>query len=296
MLSHIAGAAGAALLLGAAVVTTAAAAGPGPKPSTGVGGCAVVEICVGAGVGGSSGSGDDRSASPGKGAKKPDVPGPCIVTKMDPQPPAGSSVWEGHDPGDGAIYTRICPLAIVGAGVTAGLMGPPETFWSATPPVAAIDPAQLAQQALDKMTLLGPDIASPAAAGKYIVGLPMWMWVNKSQTAYGPNTASASAGGVTVTATATVSKIVWKMGDGSAATCNGPGTTYKASYGRQESPTCGHTYTSTSASEAGGKYTVTATSTWTVDWQVNGGGEAGQLTAIRQSQEQVAIGELQVVR
>ncbi|WP_406368396.1 ATP/GTP-binding protein [Streptomyces sp. NBC_00647] len=295
MLSHIADTVGAALLLAAAATTTAAAA-PDPKPSTGVGSCTIVEICVGAGVGGSQGSDDGKSPPPGKGTGKPPVPGPCIVTRMDPQPPAGSSVWDGHDPGDGAIYTRICPLAIAGAGAAGGLMGPPETFWSATPPAATIDPAQLAQQALDKMTLLGPDIASPATAGKYVVGLPMWMWVNKSQTSYGPNTASASAGGVTVTATATVAKIVWKTGDGSAVTCNGPGTPYKAAYGKQESPTCGHTYTSTSASQADGKYTVTATSTWTVDWQVAGGGETGQLSAIRQSQEQVAIGELQVVR
>ncbi|MET7353021.1 ATP/GTP-binding protein [Streptomyces mirabilis] len=217
----------------------------------------------------------------------------CYWLLMDPQPEAATARLAAGVPGDwkpgdkGAFYNVTCPGNPVAGG----------TAYSATDPAAAaVDPAQLAQQALDKMTLLGPDIASPATAGNYIVGLPMWMWVNKSQTTYGPNTASASAGGVTVTATATVSKIVWKMGDGSAATCNGPGTTYKASYGRQESPTCGHTYTSTSASEAGGKYTVTATSTWTVDWQVNGGGETGQLTAIRQSQEQVAIGELQVVR
>ncbi|MFI5689469.1 ATP/GTP-binding protein [Streptomyces sp. NPDC051636] len=214
---------------------------------------------------------------------------------MAPQPPAGSSVWEGHKPGDGAIYTRICPLAVA-AGNATGMMGPPETFWSATPPAATVDPAQLAQQALDKMTLLGPDITSPSAAGKYLIGMPMWMWVHESATTYGPNTASASAGGVTVTAVAKVSRIDWKMGDGSTVTCNGPGTAYQASYGKQESPTCGHTYSSTSAAQKGGKFTVTATSTWTVDWHVNGGGETGQLTATRQSQQQVAIGELQVVR
>ncbi|MEU0784680.1 ATP/GTP-binding protein [Streptomyces sp. NPDC006173] len=214
---------------------------------------------------------------------------------MEPQPPAGSSVWQGHNPGDGAIYTRICPLAIAGASTTGGLMGPPETFWSDAQPIAAIDPAQLAQQALDKMTLLGPDIASPTPAGKYIVGMPTWMWVSKDETTYGPNSASATAGGITVTATATVSKIVWKMGDGSAVTCSGPGTRYRASYGRQQSPTCGHTYSRTSAAQADGKYTVTATSTWSVEWQVAGDGETGELTAIRQSQEQVAIGELQVV-
>ncbi|MGW7362939.1 ATP/GTP-binding protein [Streptomyces sp. NPDC054841] len=161
--------------------------------------------------------------------------------------------------------------------------------------VPAVDPAVVAQQAVDKMRLSGPDIASPRPAGKYIVGVPVWIWVNQSPTTFGPNTASATADGVTVTATAKVTKIVWKMGDGSTVTCTGPGTPYKASFGKQESPSCGHTYLRTSASQNGGKYTLTATSTWTVDWQVSGGGEAGQLTEIRESQEQVAIGELQVV-
>ncbi|MEU2718506.1 hypothetical protein [Streptomyces sp. NPDC007205] len=87
------------------------------------------------------------------------------------------------------------------------------------------------------------------------------------------------------------------MGDStSAVVCNGPGTVYNASYGKQESPTCGHTYSSTWAAQKGAKYTVTATSTWTVNWQANGGGGAGQFTETRQSNVQVAIGELQVVR
>jgi len=34
------------------------------------------------------------------------------------------------------------------------------------------------QQAVDEMKLADPDIASPRAAGKYTVGVPMWMWVN----------------------------------------------------------------------------------------------------------------------
>ncbi|MFF9818920.1 ATP/GTP-binding protein [Streptomyces sp. NPDC014006] len=162
------------------------------------------------------------------------------------------------------------------------------------PTVPQIDPAVLAQRAVDSMTLLGPAIASPRAAGQYTVGVPMWMWVNQSATTYGPNSASASAGGVTVTATAKVSKIVWQMGDGSAVTCTGPGTPYKASTGMTESPTCGHVYSKSSASTSGGKYRVTATSTWTVNWE--GGGETGQLSEVRQSNVQVAVGEVQVVR
>ncbi|WP_405576223.1 ATP/GTP-binding protein [Streptomyces sp. NBC_01092] len=167
--------------------------------------------------------------------------------------------------------------------------------WLAEPPAQeTVDPAVLAQRAVDSMTLLGPDVASPRTAGKYTVGVPMWMWVDQGATTYGPNTASASAGGITVTATAKVSKIVWRMGDGVSVTCNGPGTPYQASEDMAQSPTCGHVYSKTSAGAKNGKLPVTATSTWTIDWQ--GGGQGGQLTEIRQTNVQVAIGELQVVR
>ncbi|MFD9441853.1 ATP/GTP-binding protein [Streptomyces sp. NPDC060006] len=167
--------------------------------------------------------------------------------------------------------------------------------WLADPPEEeAVAPAVLAQRAVDSMTLLGPDVASPRAAGKYTVGVPLWMWVNQSATTYGPNSASASAGGITVTATAKVSKIVWEMGDGASVTCNGPGTQYQASVGMAQSPTCGHVYSEISAGAKSGKFPVTATSTWTIDWE--GGGAAGQLTEIRETDVQVAMGELQVVR
>lgn len=213
----------------------------------------------------------------------------CYFQLAEPPPPAGDPAWEGHNPDDGAVYDAYCPN---NPNMT--------TQWFAQPPngaAPAVDPEDLALQAVKKMTLLGPDIASPRAAGKYTVGVPMWMWVNQSATTYGPNTASASAGAVTVTATAKVSKIVWQMGDGTTVTCNGPGTPYKASSGMAKSPTCGHVYATTSAGEPAGKYEVNATSTWTIDWQVTAGGtETGQLTEIRQTQLQVAIGELQVVR
>jgi hypothetical protein len=91
-----------------------------------------------------------------------------------------------------------------------------------------------------------------------------------------------------------VSKIVWKMGDGASVTCNGSGTPYTSSEGMAESPTCGHVYSKTSASTQSGKFPVTATSTWTINWQ--GGGQAGQLTEVRQTNVQVAVGEVQVVR
>ena len=231
----------------------------------------------------SSGSKPADTRSGGSGSKPV-----CTVKKMDPQPPAGSLFWEGKSSKSGAVYERTCKNGENGTPVI-------DTFVAdGAAGVPAVDPTVVAQQAVAKMKLVGPDIASPRATGKYIVGVPTWMWVNKSPTSYGPNTTTATAGGVTVTATAKVSKIVWKLGDGTSVTCNGPGTPYAASFGNQESPTCGHTYARTSASQPRGSYTVAATATWTVDWQV-AGGEAGQFTEARQSQMQVAIGEVQVV-
>ncbi|WP_435216412.1 ATP/GTP-binding protein [Streptomyces sp. bgisy034] len=250
-----------------------------------------VEVDVPGQSGGEAGGTDSTGGAGGEGSPGGDddpFQKVCEYELADPQPPAGSLDWEGHKPGDGAVYKQTCGIGDFTNTIT-------RMVWLAEPPAQeSVDPAVLAQQAVDSMTLLGPDVASPRAAGKYTVGVPMWMWVDQSATTYGPNTASASAGGITVTATAKVSKIVWKMGDGSSVTCNGPGTPYQGSEGMAQSPTCGHVYSKSSADAMSGKFPVTATSTWTIDWQ--GGGAAGQLTEIRQTDVQVAIGELQVVR
>ncbi len=256
-------------------------------PDISKGNCDLVSFCVGVTVpgkaGGHSGGGGKQGTGTSSGGKK--TAQDCDVRKMDPQPPPGSEYYR-----DGkAVYERVCVTNEQDGLIDIQVVGvDPEQ----EPP--AVDPAVVAQQVVDKMRLEGPDIASPRAAGTYTVGVPMWMWVNQSATTYGPNTASASAGGVTVTATAKVSKIVWQMGDGSAVTCVGPGTPYKGSFDMAESPTCGHRYSETSGDAPGGRYSVTATSTWTIGWQ--GGGQSGQLEEIRQSDTQVAVGELQVVR
>ncbi|WP_337662669.1 ATP/GTP-binding protein [Streptomyces sp. McG8] len=251
-----------------------------------------VEVDVpgqGGGQAGGSGGTDGTGGSGSSDSGDPTDKTVCVYKLADPQPPAGSLDWQGHEPGDGAVYEQTCGWGGVDGDVIVRMV------WLADPPPQeTVDPAVLAQRAVDSMTLLGPDIASPRLAGKYTVGVPMWMWVNRSATTYGPNTASASAGGITVTATAKVSKIVWQMGDGASVTCNGPGTPYTSSEGMAESPDCGHVYSKTSAGAQNGKFPVTATSTWTINWQ--GGGQAGQLTEVRQTNVQVAVGEVQVVR
>ncbi|MEU8605340.1 ATP/GTP-binding protein [Streptomyces parvulus] len=286
----------AATLLASAVIPVNSFADEDPRGSGGVH-CTKytcqVEVDVPGQSGNSQAGGNNSTSAPGKsdssgGGNSTDTR-VCKYKLADPQPPAGSLDWEGHQPGDGAVYQQTCGWEDLDGHLITQMV------WLAEPPEQeTIDPAVLAQRVVDSMTLLGPDIASPRATGRYTVGVPVWMWVNQSATTYGPNTASASAGGVAVTATAKVSKIVWQMGDGSTVTCAGPGTPYRGSSAMVKSPTCGHRYSATSADAPGGRYSVTATSTWTIDWQ--GGGQSGQLEEIRQSDMQVAVGELQVVR
>ncbi|MFJ5680778.1 ATP/GTP-binding protein [Streptomyces sp. NPDC093097] len=207
-------------------------------------------------------------------------------------PPADDPVWKGHKPGDGAVYQKTCPLG--SNGDPFGLNGS-GLVWMPTPPkAAAVDPVQLAHEAVAKMTLRGPDIGiTPKPGGKGVVGMPVYMWTATTRETYGPNTASASAGAVTVTATAKVSKIVWAMGDSQSVTCTTAGTPYQPSFGKKPSPDCGYRYTQPSTSQPSGTYHVTATSTWTVDW--TGGGQSGQLTETRDSAVDITVGEVQVL-
>ncbi|MFF8867905.1 ATP/GTP-binding protein [Streptomyces sp. NPDC015139] len=284
----------AATILATLSISVTSHAGEDPKGDGGID-CGLyiceVEVDVPGQGGGQAGSSDTAGGTGGHGSDDNDDPygTVCTYKLAKPQPPVGSLDWEGHKPGDGAVYEQTCGNGDVNGDTIVRMV------WLAEPPKqATVDPAVLAQRAVDSMTLLGPDIASPRAAGKYTVGVPMWMWVNQSATTYGPNAASASAGGITVTATAKVSKIVWNMGDGASVTCTGPGTPYTSSEGMAQSPDCGHVYAKTSAGAQNRKFPVAATSTWTINWQ--GGGQAGQLTEVRQTNVQVAVGEVQVVR
>ncbi|MFJ3826007.1 hypothetical protein [Streptomyces nodosus] len=205
----------------------------------------------------------------------------CYAKALDPQPPADDPAFDGRPEG-GAIYMQICLNGdtIVSQG----------WIWLQNPPnEPQMTPEQLAQQALKKLPLRGPDIGMAPEPGKTgVVGMPVWMWNNVSAETWGPNTASASVPGLTVTATAQAQKIVWNMGDGNTVTCNNAGTPYLKSYGKKKSPTCGHVYTKTSD-----KFTVTATTTWNVHWA--GGGQQGDITVTRESQTTARIGEVQAV-
>lgn len=211
----------------------------------------------------------------------------CYYQPWEPPPPPTEAVWEEHYP-DGAVWDVTClaPIPGTGGGWT----------WLPTPPpgygAAGVTPAQLAQRAVDQMTLTGPAIRMTIEGDEFgIVGVPLWLWTEVGPTTWGPNSATASVPGLAVTATAQARQIVWDMGDGRAETCRNPGTAYYT--GGVVSPTCQHVYEKSSAGQPDLAYPVVATTTWDVTW--SGGGASGSLSVTRQSTASVRIGEVQVL-
>ncbi|WP_394426976.1 ATP/GTP-binding protein [Streptomyces sp. SGAir0957] len=247
---------------------------------------AEVEVPGSADSSGTDTADQNKSGGGGKSGKKSRWS--CTYEKADPQPDAESLDWEGHKPGDGAVYKQTCKF-------DGSLNTVVRNVWAADPPEADVDPAQLAQQAVDKMTLLGPEIGiTPKPGGKGVVGMPVYLWTAKNAETFGPNVASASAGGITVTATAKVQKIVWTMGDGNSVTCTTAGTPYKPEYGKQPSPDCGYRYNSPSSTTKSGRFHVSATSTWSIGWEATNG-QTGELNEVRDAAVDINVAEVQVL-
>ncbi|GGM20712.1 ATP/GTP-binding protein [Streptomyces fumigatiscleroticus] len=256
-----------------------------------------VQVCAeasGSGPGaGGSGSDSGKSAAGAASAGTSSSAPKCTYEKLNPQPPSSNlAMQEGKKQGGkGAVYRVVCPET--------GRIG---VEWipdgQMQPAAPKIDPEVLVRRAVDSMKLVGPKIASPRSDGTYVVGMPMWMWVEQTPTTYGPNSATAAADGVTVTATAQVASISWTMGDGTeAVVCNGPGTQYDSSRGKAMSPDCGHVYDTVPAGQRDKAYHGTATATWTIDWKVTGGpADAGSFTELRQSTFTAHVREVQIVK
>mgnify|MGYP007070988387 CR=1 FL=1 len=251
-------------------------------PKTGI--CVIwIEAPGGGGGGGGDGGGEDSNAI----VLVIDGQRCTYAGLKDPQPPKDDPIWEGHI--DGAIYACDVPPKVLPGTIIAGYQ---ISFWGAAPPaLPPPDPRVLAQQAMDSMGLKAINIGIvpedvPGSVG--IIGMPTWMWVEAPDEAtMGPITRSASARGYTVTAVAKVTKIVWNMGDGRTIVCTGPGTPYADSYGKKISPTCGYTYTRQ------GRYTVSATSYWTVNWA--GIGQTGTIPIDFTTRTNITMGESQVI-
>lgn len=205
------------------------------------------------------------------------------------QPALDDPIWRGET--TGSIYECTRP------GFD-GLPNPGETVlrWLPAPPEAAAapDPEDLALRLLASIDFEAPELGmfprgdSPERMS--YVGWRMWLWAESSSSLqWGPVSDSLSQGGVTVSLTARVSGVEWNMGDGKSVSC-GKGTPWSEAVtgGRNvASPDCGHVYSED------GRYTVTVTSSWDVEW--SGGGRSGSLPFTLSREADVLVGELQSV-
>ncbi|OLT43948.1 hypothetical protein BJF86_13395 [Serinicoccus sp. CNJ-927] len=212
----------------------------------------------------------------------------CHTKYADPQPGWSDPVWSGRT--DGAIYE--CARGVT---LTDPLPTSSTLRWSAAPPWGAPpDPRELAEQAVESMQLRAIDIGitplSYTETGSIgLVGLPQWLWVDdEGPSTWGPITRTATSGPYSVTATGTVDRIEWDMGDGQVIVCDTPGTPYQESFMDSRSPDCGHDYY-----EDDGFYDVSATSYWVIRWA--GLGQSGTIELDFTQTTQIAIGEVQVI-
>lgn len=153
-----------------------------------------------------------------------------------------------------------------------------------------VDPAALAQQALNSVEIAPPAIrTSPSEQGRLYVQIPTWLWIDSSW--WQPYTATAEAGRVWSTVTARPVSVSWGTGDGGRIVCDGPGVAWAPGVDEDGSD-CTHTYRRSSAAN-GGTFDLTATVRIEVTWTSNAP-FGGTLPAIsRTSTLEVEVGEIQ---
>ncbi|MDQ7805585.1 hypothetical protein Q5425_17715 [Amycolatopsis sp. A133] len=264
-------------------------AGPGGCQSAGTRGMCWVEATDPGRSGSASspqqGSGPAQQAG-GHASGRPQSA--CVDQPWTP-PPAGDPLWGGHSPSEGSLRLLICQ----GGGALQGW--PRVVFAPNGQPVVVpqVSPAELAEQAISAMGLSAPDIrlAPPAdSAHGATIGFPVWMWTARREATVGPITRTASAGSITVTATATLAKIDWSMGDGATTSCAGPGTEFTDELAGQQSPTCGYVYRGL---VAGGVAAINATSRWEIRW--SGGGQSAFRTMGLTSSARLPVREIRTL-
>jgi len=250
----------AAVVMVAAVIVTGSwqvpASAKGNPPGGGFGGTQCGQsytpgCTVTAGTPGSSGPGSPGGNVPGSGTLAAAGPGGGCAGTMSKAfgcVPAGCTI---------TVQTVACPV---------GVARPPGRGAPALPP-----PAVLAQLAVRYLRLPDPVIrSSPAPGALQLTRLPTWLWV--APAAWHPESKTARVPGESVTATASPVSASWRMGDGKTVTCHSPGTAYTSRDNpASPSPTCGYTYTRSSAGQPHAAYHVTVTITWDITWTGPGG-------------------------
>ncbi len=233
---------------------------------------------VGIGVSTSGGAGVSLSGSSGR---------TCTWTTAAPEP--FKSIWAnvpppaGEAPSSGQWARWDCSDGTAGIG-----------WLPASRPVVA--PVVLAREAYKYLPLPAPGIrTSPPVGRDQLVGLPTWLWVDRGT--WGARSATASVPGVAATVSAVPVSVAWVLGDGGRVVCRGPGVAYdpaRPEAGQRSS--CSYTYRRGSAGAPGGRFVVTATTTWRITWAARGEPGGGSLPPLtRSSQTTLRVAEVQAL-
>jgi hypothetical protein len=197
----------------------------------------------------------------------------------------GAEAGEETGGGGGVVSPEMqAYMDCLATGVT-GCVSPSRVLGEPAAPV--VDPAVLAQEALDSATIAVPQPHTSPDGVPQVTGMETWFWIDPA--AWAPVSARAELPGVWAEVTATPTSASWTAGDGGAAvTCAGPGRAHPGTAGATTD--CGHTYTDI------GSFTLSVDVTYEVAWTSSTGAGAvldpivvGNELPIRVEQRQAVI-------
>lgn len=194
----------------------------------------------------------------------------CYAFHVQPQPPAGSPLWEGHDPSEGSVYSCDYTVTI------------PENSWfvpNGADPL--IDPAVLAQEALGRMKLEKANAQiAPGPGFHTYVHIDNWLWLPEAQ--WYDLTETVTAGPTSVTVTAEPIRVDWDMGT-DVTSCFDAGRVWNQGMTDAAKTTCSFGY-ETIENPTGDKHSVFAQLVYGVTWDCEGAcltpnGDLGEIDA-----------------
>lgn len=147
----------------------------------------------------------------------------------------------------------------------------------------AVQPADIATEALGYLTLPEPAIAtSPPPQFDSVVNVPVYLSVDAAD--WRPKSVTTDVPGVSVQVTAVPQRVEWDTGTGDVVVCEGPGTPYDFSRPEADQVAdCTYTYRRTSAGQPNARFPLTATVVWRASWTVVGAPGGGDLGEVRRS-------------
>lgn len=209
----------------------------------------------------------------------------CYAEPYDAPP--GTPAWQGH--ADGSLWAcTTCQVAGTASNCHV------QVIWTAPgqapgPP----RPGELASHAVGLMPLAKAQVhTAPQAPDHTYVGVEDWLWVPQAQWTTLAKT--VRAGGTSVTVTAAPSQVRWDMG-AATQTCYARGSEWRAGMTDAAQTDCGYTYTVTSDSEPHGRFPISATIRYQVDWTCTGACTANSGT-LGLVDAPAGVGSLQVLQ